>query len=431
MKHRMEFHFDQLEGYTLPLVIEILSKMPAPKALQNIPQPFLGRLNATLAHDLAVTLKMMLREFCRTSDLAKQTAQIFTQSADRPYHQAAREDRRASKAANDAYNGILDFERWACRTGRASNIDLIPPGDLPRPIAISPLNPNFKWVSDHGFTSPMELKSFQEKHRKLCATYRRAQRAADRAEAAYSKERSRVSSSANFRTSMKAQAWTNVVFSMDAAQKFQSVTAAFYLRNSDQEWWTEFITEVGHAVRYDVARGVHQIALRDPQILEAITPKEILRTNWDEAAAKVLASAESEWGTPHIAPKAIKTMRQRLRKQDREAEQWLDINGGGNFPLNSYKLWRVNLERKAIEQACKETAFKHENDPRWKKATRVADSLLADWKKAPECLNEMTWCLATRHSAPMAFRPIISENYTVKDWDSHLKKWLAQVEGSP
>lgn len=440
MTHRMEFHFDQLEGYTLPLVIGVLSKMPAPKALQNIPQPFFGRLKATLAHDLAVTLKMMLREFCRTANLTKHASQVLLECADRSYHRAARLSTRASEAENDARNQLLDFERWACRTSRATTEEFAPSlktatspeAVAPRPTKrVSPLNLHFRWMSDLGFAASTELMSFQKKHRELCATYRRAQRAADGAEAAYSEERSRVSASVNFQTSMKAYIWSRVVFSMDAAQKIQSVTAAFYLRNSEQDWWSEFTTKIGHAVRYDVARGVHRIALRDPRILNAITPKEILRTNWDAAAAQILANAENEWGSPRVDPTAIKTMRQRLRKQDRETELWLDTNGGKKFPLNSYKLWRVKLELKAIEQACEETASRHVDDPRWRKASRLADSLLADWKKAPEYLNEMTWCLATRHSVPMAFRPIVSEDYTAKDWETHHKKWLAQIERYP
>ncbi|MBI2512512.1 MAG: hypothetical protein HYV96_11065 [Opitutae bacterium] len=405
----VQFHHVNLTGYTFPLVAKTIDQIGMPPALAQIPEPYLGDLRVSLAHELSVVVKAAVYEMRQNNIERKNHIAATELSIDRRYHAASLQHDKRVREEQSAYDALLQFERTEYYSGRAVT-QLV---EAYRPLPRSPVNEHFGWWKEYPWRTS-ELKLFKKQHAKLVKHYIAVQSAMEASRKRTSIERERFFESSRYKLKLAEMQKRESLFSLGSGSMLQVSGATFFLKNLHFDWWESFAKVVTASVRQTIDRGIHRIALRDPNVVGEIKRrKSESKKKWDAVAEELFGESANDWAVPGgIKAKAIKQMRARLRAEDRGVEKWVVRHGGVDHPCNP---WRTNWDRRE--------AFSPS-----RRSKKHGPGIGRDPREFDAAINDLCWCLAQRDQVRLDFKPMTHERYSREDWERHRKDWWANVE---
>lgn len=203
-------HFSYLDGYTFPIVAAALDSLELPPPLRQIPQPYLGDLRVSLAHELSVVLKMAVYEMRQNAIKQRRRSTAVEACMDRRYHAASVRHRECFRRERDAFNALLDFERNAYHSGRATTAT----GEGERADPRSPINDWFAWCVGIPWMTEKECALLKEQHSRLVKRYLPTVPALQRSEKRIEAERRRFLGSDNYQKRIRELEESTPVFQL-------------------------------------------------------------------------------------------------------------------------------------------------------------------------------------------------------------------------
>lgn len=441
-----DYYFPDLMGYTFPAVVKILEKIGDPVEMRNLPEENRGPMRVTLASELAVLAKAWLLDRLNGEQLAAQIDELYQQHGDARYCEILLEIDLATKEL------VIDQQKLSRvqeQIARRTADDVVP--DHPD---TKTLTANIRLYYKRISVSPLlAVQDLATEYAKLVAAQARLHRKLDTLESEKKKQRRKTELRQKYRDDLaklmdsdlrrlstqgeQIQTGRGIrVDPMNSPTLLPARGAAYYLRNTDADWWLSFTKELTCEVERDGFQTPHKILLRHPQIIQSIKslsatiPSKIVGPMIVEnptldVAATVTKYRQQRGGGDYVVLKAatpagwlfslhrppgksIKpdAYRQRvslLRSEDEDLRKWIECHGGNDHPANFYLEWAYahrDLDNKPSPPARYNSDFSLERSR-----------------------NELYWCLSRRNPSDYPFEGIYSEAEPKEFWEKRTKKW--------